>query len=245
MEAADSVVCNERDTVSGKITLVLTPNIHTIEEVCAFFNVTKEKSCKAVVYQRNSDDSYIVVFIRGDLEVNEKKLTNHLGIDFHSANITDDCELAEGYIGPYLLNGNYTVLYDKSLENSNNLICGGNVEEHHYTGLDMQRDIGNVAYHDFAKNQDGWICPCCGKKSIFISRGVEVGNIFQLGTKYTKSMGITYIDKEGGTQYPIMGCYNFILHKIPFNNFMFSSFLIKSIHKKCTWENYLIWNVGK
>ena len=207
MEAADSVVYDERDTVSNKITLVHTPNIHTIEEVCGFFNITKEKSCKAVAYQKNSDDSYIVVLIRGDLEVNETKLTNHLGFDIHAATIVDECELAAGYIGPYLLNSNYTVLYDKSLENSNNLVCGGNVMEYHYTGLDIQRDIGNVMYHDFVKIQDGGICPCCGKESISISRGVEVGNIFQLGTKYTKSMNMTYIDKEGTTQYPIMGCY--------------------------------------
>lgn len=207
MEAADSVIYNERDTVSNKITMEHTPNIHTIEEVCRIFTITKEKSCKAVVYQRNSDDSYIVVFIRGDLDINETKLTNHLGFDIHAATITDECGLATGYIGPYLLNGNYRVMYDKSLENSNNLVCGGNVMEYHYTGLDIQRDIGNVMYHDFAKIFDGGICPCCGKESISISRGVEVGNIFQLGTKYTKSMEMTYIDNEGCTKYPIMGCY--------------------------------------
>lgn len=207
MEAADSVVYNERDTISDKITLVETPNIHTIEEVCEFFNVTKEKTCKAVVYQRNSDNSYIVVFIRGDLDINETKLTNYLGFDIHAATIVDECDLAAGFIGPYLLKDNYTVLYDKSLENSNNLVCGGNVMEHHYTGLDIQRDIENVKFYDFAKIQDGGICPCCGKKSISISRGIEVGNIFQLGTKYTKSMDMTYVDKEGTTQFPIMGCY--------------------------------------
>lgn len=162
MEAADSVVYNERDTISDKITLVETPNIHTIEEVCEFFNVTKEKTCKAVVYQRNSDNSYIVVFIRGDLDINETKLTNHLGFDIHAATIVDECELAAGFIGPYLLKGNYRVLYDKSLEKSNNLVCGGNVMEYHYTGLDIQRDIENVKYYDFAKIQDGGICPCCG-----------------------------------------------------------------------------------
>lgn len=207
MEASESVVYNERDTISDKITLVHTPNIHTIEEVCGFFNVAKEKTCKAVVYQRNSDNSYIVVFIRGDLDVNETKLTNHLGVDIHAAVIADECELTAGYIGPYLLKDNYTVLYDKSLENSNNLVCGGNVMEYHYIGLDIQRDIENVIYHDFAKIQEGGICPCCGKKTISISRGVEVGNIFQLGTKYTKAMNMTCVDKDGATQYPIMGCY--------------------------------------
>ncbi len=207
MEAADNVVYNVRDNISDKIKLVNTPNIQTMEEVCGFFHVTKEKTCKAVVYQKNSDDSYIVVFIRGDLDVNETKLSNLLGYDIHTATIADECELAAGYIGPYLLEGNYTILYDKSLENANNLVCGGNIMEHHYIGLDMGRDIENATFHDLAKIQDGSICPCCGKRSISISRGVEVGNIFQLGTKYTKSMNMTYVDEEGTTQYPSMGCY--------------------------------------
>ncbi len=106
-----------------------------------------------------------------------------------------------------MLEGNYTILYDKSLDNANNLVCGGNRLGHHYTGLDIGRDIVNATFHDLAKIQDGGICPCCGKRSISISLGVEVGNIFQLGTKYTKSMNMTYIDEEGTTQYPSMGCY--------------------------------------
>lgn len=207
MEAADCVVYNERDNISDDIKLVSTPDIKTMEEVCGFLHVTKEKTCKAVVYQKNSDNSYIVVFIRGDLDVNETKLSNLLGYDIHTATIIDESELATGYIGPYLLEGNYTILYDKSLDNANNLICGGNRLGHHYTGLDIGRDIVNATFHDVAKIQDGGICPCCGKRSISISRGVEVGNIFQLGTKYTKSMNMTYVDEEGTTQYPSMGCY--------------------------------------
>lgn len=207
MEAAESIINNERDAVSHDLTLVHTPNIHTIEGICGFLNTAKEKSCKAVVYQRNSDDTYIVVFIRGDLDVNETKLTNHLGFNIHPAIITDECGLNAGYIGPYKLNGDYMILFDKSLMNTNNLTCGGNLSEYHYIGLDIERDIGKVEYYDFTKVLDGGICPCCGKPSIDISRGVEVGNIFQLGTKYTKSMNMTYLDQNGNTQYPIMGCY--------------------------------------
>lgn len=207
LEAAASVVHNKRDDVSNKISLEPTPNLHSIEEVCNFLHIEKEKSCKAVVYQCNSDDAYIVVFIRGDLDVNETKLKNYLGFDIHPAMITDECGLTSGYIGPYLLKGNYSVLFDKSLEKTNNLLCGGNVLNYHYTGLDIKRDIGNVSYNDFAKVHEGGMCPCCGKATITISRGVEVGNIFQLGTKYTKSMDMTYIDKEENTKYPVMGCY--------------------------------------
>ena len=79
--------------------------------------------------------------------------------------------------------------------------------EHHYTGLDIERDCPDAEFHDFAKITDGGICPKCGKPAITVSRGIEVGNIFQLGTKYTKSMGMTYLDQNGASQYPIMGCY--------------------------------------
>ncbi len=207
MEAAESIVKNQRDEISEQLQLVYTPNIHTIEEVCAFLGSESSRSCKAVVYQRDEDNKYIVLFIRGDMEVNETKLTNYLGCEIHPAVITDDCGLNAGYIGPYNLNGDFIVLYDTSLKDANNLSCGGNVQEYHYTGLDMQRDLGEVEYHDFAKIVEGGICPVCGQPEITISRGIEVGNIFQLGTKYTEAMDMTYLDSDGNSRYPIMGCY--------------------------------------
>lgn len=207
MEAAESIIENVRDPESQPLTEVYTPNIHTIEEICEFLKTPTEKSCKAVVYQRNQDDSYVVVFIRGDLDINETKLTNYLGCDIHPAVITPECGLNAGYIGPVGLPEGMTVLFDRSLQNTNNLSCGANKEEYHFTGLDLSRDVPDAEYHDFAKIIEGGICPSCGKKHITVSRGIEVGNIFQLGTKYTKSMGMTYLDKDGNAQTPIMGCY--------------------------------------
>ncbi len=207
MEAAECIVSCHRDSISEKLTLVYTPDIHTIKEVCDYLHCDIKTSCKAVVYQRNSDDSYVVLFIRGDLEVNETKLTNYLGCDIHPAIITEECGLKTGYIGPVDLKGDFTVLFDRSLEGANNLSCGANRCEYHYTGLDMQRDIKDAEYHDFAKIQEGGICPHCLKPSITVSRGIEVGNIFQLGTKYTKSMNMTYTNSNGETKYPVMGCY--------------------------------------
>lgn len=207
MEAAECIIQNERSDASQELVLVHTPNIHTIEDVCEFLNCDEKTSCKAVVYQRNSDDHYIVLFIRGDLEVNETKLTNYLGYDIHPAIITEESGLKAGYIGPVHLSGDFTVLYDRSLDGMNNLSCGANVHEYHYTGLDMKRDIEDAEYHDFAKIQEGGICPHCGKPAVTVSRGIEVGNIFQLGTKYTKSMNMTYIDANGEARYPVMGCY--------------------------------------
>lgn len=209
MEAAESIVENQKDVENEPLTKVYTPDIHTIEEICDFLKSPLIKSCKAVVYQKNMTDDYVVIFIRGDLDVNETKLTNYLGEAVHPAVITEECGLNAGYIGPVNLHvqGNYTVIYDKSLEGTNNLSCGANEEEYHYTGLCMERDVPEASYVDVAKIVEGGICPKCGKKTIHISRGIEVGNIFQLGTKYTKSMNMQYLDPDGNSQYPIMGCY--------------------------------------
>ena len=209
MEAAENISDIARDAESAALEKVYTPNVHTIEDVCNFFGDETKNSCKAVVYQQNVDDKYVVLFIRGDLEVNETKLVNFLGEQVHAAVITEECGLNAGYIGPVDLkvNGDAVVLYDKSLEGRNNLSCGANEAEHHYKGLDMERDVPNAEYHDFAKIQEGGICPKCGKKTVKISRGIEVGNIFQLGTKYTKSMNMTYVDANGVSKTPIMGCY--------------------------------------
>lgn len=207
MEAAECVAEKQLDSTSSELTMVHTPNIHTIDEVCCFLGCVEKNSCKAVVYQRNSDDAYIVLFIRGDLDANETKLTNYLGFDIHPAVITEESGLNAGFIGPVNLTENCIVLYDRSLEGRNNLVCGANVTEHHYTGLDMMRDVAQAQYHDFAKIQEGGICPHCGNHTITVSRGIEVGNIFQLGTKYTESMDMTYLDREGASHHPVMGCY--------------------------------------
>ncbi len=209
MEAAESIIENKRDDADEPLTKVHTPNIHTIEEICDFLKSPLDKSCKAVIYQKNSNDDYVVIFIRGDLDVNETKLTNYLGCAVHPANITEESGLHAGYIGPVDLtvSGSHTVIYDTSLRGTNNLSCGANEEEYHFTGLCMDRDLPDIQYVDVAKIIDGGICPKCGEKHIRISRGIEVGNIFQLGTKYTKTMNMQYLDAEGNSHYPVMGCY--------------------------------------
>ena len=207
MEAAPNIIEYTRTEPSQDLAKVHTPDMHTIEDVCNFLHVDQKQSCKAVVYQRNSDDKFVVLFIRGDLEVNETKMTNYLGFDIHPATITEESPLVAGFIGPVGISSDCIVLYDNSLKGVNNLVCGANELDHHLTGLDMDRDVPTAEFHDFAKVQEGGICPICGKHSITISRGIEVGNIFQLGTKYTKSMGMTYTDAEGNEQNPIMGCY--------------------------------------
>lgn len=207
VEAAESILPQKDDGESNQLEKISTPGVHTIEELCTFLKATQEDSCKAVVYQTNKDNRYVVLFIRGDIDVNETKLTNYLKDEIRPAAITEDCGLYAGSIGPCGLNGDFLILFDKSLQGRKNLSCGANVDGYHYVGLDMQRDCPDAEYHDFAKVKQGGICPQCGKPTIQISRGIEVGNIFQLGTKYTESMGMQYLDQDGTPQYPLMGCY--------------------------------------
>ncbi len=206
-EVAECIVENDDEGADEKPDLVYTPGMKTIDEVCAFLNHPVEHSCKTVVYQKKAGGEYVLLFLRGDLEVNETKLRKHLGEDVYPAVITGDCGLAAGFIGPFNLKGDFTVLFDRSLKDARNLVWGANIADYHYKGMQVERDIGHVEYHDFARIKDGGICPQCGKPAISIFRGIEVGNIFQLGTKYTRSMGMQYLDKNGERQYPLMGCY--------------------------------------
>lgn len=207
MESAECVYEAPKAEEMQALTEVETPNQKTIEEVCSFLNASEEKACKAVVYQKNMDDSYVVAFVRGDVEVNETKLRNLVGEDIHPAEITGESPLVAGFIGPQNISKEVTCYFDNSLKGIANLIAGANKEGYHVTGLNLERDVEGVEFHDVAKAKEGGICPCCGKPVLTLKRGIEVGNIFQLGTKYTKSMNMTYVDSEGNSNYPIMGCY--------------------------------------
>ena len=207
MESAECVYEAPKAEEMQALTEVETPNQKTIEEVCSFLNASEEKACKAVVYQKNMDDSYVVAFVRGDVEVNETKLRNLVGEDIHPAEITGESPLVAGFIGPQNISKEVTCYFDNSLKGIANLIAGANKEGYHVTGLNLERDVEGVEFHDVAKAKEAGICPCCGKPVLTLKRGIEVGNIFQLGTKYTKSMNMTYVDSEGNSNYPIMGCY--------------------------------------
>ena len=207
MEAAENCVDNTDSLPIAELEKVYTPNCKTIEEVTNFLGASVENACKAVMYQKNMTDEYVIVFVRGDYEVNETKLTNYLGEKVHPAEGTEESGIVAGFTGPYDLKADCTVIFDVSLKGLENLVCGANEIDYHYKGLNLARDCGEVEYVDVSKIQTGGICPRCGKKTIRVKRGIEVGNIFQLGTKYTASMGMSYTDADGNAQTPIMGCY--------------------------------------
>lgn len=207
MEAAANIVENASNGATVPLEYVATPDCKTIEEVCDFFKTDISASCKAVVYQKNADNTFVVAFVRGDYEVNETKLRNLVGDELHVAEITADTPLAAGYIGPYGLSKQVAYYCDLSLKGMDSLVAGANREGFHLKGLNLERDLGEIDYADLAKVKAGGICPCCKKPALTIQRGIEVGNIFQLGTKYTESMHMQFADKDGTMHYPIMGCY--------------------------------------
>lgn len=207
MEAAENSVENAGGLEAAALEKVYTPHCKTIEEVVNYLGVPVEYSCKAVMYQKNANDDYVIVFLRGDYEVNETKLTNLLKEKVHPAELTPESGLVAGFTGPYHMNGSYTILYDSSLKGIEYLTCGANEENYHYKGLNLSRDCGVTEYVDVSKIKTGGICPCCGRKTIQVKRGIEVGNIFQLGTKYSKTMHMTYTDADGSVRHPVMGCY--------------------------------------
>ena len=186
---------------------VATPEMKTIEEVAGFLKTDMNRCLKAVAYQKETDNSVVIVFLRGDLEVNEVKLRNYLKSEIHPAVELENYGVCAGFIGPKGLTDKVQVVYDLSAGTSETFVCGANEEGFHYTGMNLSRDIGDVALVDVAKATEGGICPTCGHHSLSLTRGIEVGNIFQLGDKYTASMGMKYIDQDGTLKTPIMGCY--------------------------------------
>lgn len=195
-------------TEEAEIKEVETPNMKTIEEVANFLNVPVTNTLKACVFAAEGQEKPVIVFIRGDLQVNTSKLEK---ITKAAVTPFEDYEKATnlcfGFMGPYGLDAQgATVIFDESLRNEKNLVAGGNKVDFHITGVSMPRDFADAQYVDVAEVFEGQECPCCHGKLQF-KRGVEVGNIFQLGTRYTESMNMTYVDKDGKAKTPIMGCY--------------------------------------
>lgn len=187
---------------------VYTGSAKEIAEVTKYLgDVSAERTIKAVCYNIKGDSVHTVVaFIRGDLEVNEAKLKKVLQAEVVPAALSDGT-LTAGNIGPVgLPEKNIIVVYDNSLRGAVNMVTGANKPEYHIKNVCEGRDFEISESFDIAKVKPGQKCPVCGAE-LTVENGIEIGNIFQLGTKYTESMGMTVLNAEGKAVNPIMGCY--------------------------------------
>lgn len=211
MEVATNYDYEEVREKEEKLEKIYTPNAKTIEDLEKLLNVSSIHMGKAVIYYRIDTDETVVVFIRADREVNETKLRNYLKVDDEHLvpkAEEDDDGITYGFVGPKgLKQDKVVVIYDKSLENHKSIIVGANEKDYHFKGFNLEREMGKVEYIDVAKIKENDSCPNCHNHSLMVSNGIEVGNIFKLGDKYTKTMGMTYLDENGKTNYPVMGCY--------------------------------------
>ncbi len=197
----------ENDHIFGVKTEVFTGEAKTIDEVCSNLNKQPSQIAKAVCYAVVGDSVRVVIaFLRGDKEVNEAKLKALVGADIAIKDLADS-GLVKGNIGCVDLNiEGAEIYYDKSLEGLESFVTGANKEGYHYIGVSMTRDVKPEKYVDISKVKEGEKCPVCGHE-LLVKRGIEIGNIFQLGTRYTKSMGLTVSMPDGTTINPVMGCY--------------------------------------
>ncbi len=206
MESAACVIHNEPGQ-EQPVQRVTTPGIKTIEELSRFLSVPATKTCKAVLYRQGETGELVAVFLRGDLEVNETKLRNLLKAQVFPAEAEAGSPLTMGFVGPLGLPKGVGMILDRSLRGIAGLVVGANEIDTHFTGFQVERDLGNVSYEDVAKAYEGAICPQCGRDALHIARGIEVGNVFQLGDRYSAAMGMRYLDETGDLHHPLMGCY--------------------------------------
>lgn len=207
-EKAELHVIEEAEEEALEKAMVETPDCKTIEDVCAFLKAPVTKSVKAVAYQ--SEKGLILCFVRGDHEVNEIKVMNACGVN--------EVEMAEpellaangtvgGYMGPCGIDTEKVmVVCDSTVMKMHNFCCGANKEGYHFTNVNPGRDFTPTHVADIRLMQEGDPCPRCGAK-IKKARGIEVGQVFKLFTKYSAAMNATFLDETGKPNVIYMGCY--------------------------------------
>lgn len=189
---------------------VSTPDTKTIEELKSFFGLSEDSFVKTLLY--NVQGKTVAVMIPGDRELNEIKLINFLDCAEHELEMADEETVkaatgAEvGYAGPIGLNGDIRLVVDERITKMVNVIVGANQTDFHFKNVNYGRDFKGEIATDLLLVREGDNCPKCNTR-LSMDRGNEVGNIFQLGTKYSKSLGATYLDANGKEQLIVMGSH--------------------------------------
>jgi prolyl-tRNA synthetase len=207
MEKAPTTPENMEIEEFKELNKVLTPNVRTIEDLERFFDTTTKKFAKTLIYK--ADDRIVAVMVRGDRKLNEIKVKNAIGgaVEFEMADpetVMAVTSAAVGFAGPIGIKAD-VVLVDTEIINMYNFIIGANDTGYHYENVNYGRDFeGKVG--DYRNVTEGDKCPKCGSQ-LTIDRGIEVGHIFKIGTKYSETMGATFIGQDQKKQPLVMGCY--------------------------------------
>ena len=189
---------------------VATPGTHTIALLAEYLKIPVEKTIKAVAYQ-SEDDTLILTFLRGDHEVNEVKLMNAVPgarelrmADEEAIRAAGGCP---GFMSPIGIKEGTHIVVDETAMRMHNAVSGANETDFHYINVNPKRDFGAVTVVDIRLVEEGDACPVCEQGHLHIGRGIEAGQIFALGTKYSEAMGATFLDEAGKAQPMQMGCY--------------------------------------
>ncbi|MCY3985862.1 MAG: proline--tRNA ligase, partial [Candidatus Dadabacteria bacterium] len=192
------------------ISEVYTPGLKTVEDVARALNVKPENLIKTLIVSTETES--VVVLVRGDTELSLTKLKNFLGADV--VELTDSLTISDvsggplGFSGPVgLKRKNTRVVADKSVRNMKNAVTGANRGDYHLTGVNPGRDFEADSYADIRVAREGDPCPVSENGVLKASRGIEVGHVFKLGTKYSEALGATYVDESGEERPMVMGCY--------------------------------------
>lgn len=196
------------DDLFKEMNKVYTPNAGTIEDVTSYMKRTPKDFAKTIIYK--ADEKFVAVMVRGDREVNETKVVNKLGgaIEFDLAPLDDLMRITNakaGFAGPVGLD--IDIFVDSEVALMKNMVVGANETDYHYDNVNIGRDFEATVVGDFRNIEEGDLCPNCKETKIKTCRGIEVGHIFKLGTKYSKALECTFLDENGKEQIPIMGCY--------------------------------------
>ena len=204
LEITKHVSSNTSNEIEKKLELVETKDKCTIEEVSNYLNIDIKDTVKALLM--NVDNELVILFTRGNRELNESKvlkLLNAKEISFANDELIAKSNAVPGFTGP--INLNCKVVIDEEILTMKNFCCGANKKDYHYINANI-KDIKYDLVGDIVNVKEGDICPNCGGK-LYFKKGIEIGNTFKLGTKYSEKLGLNFVDENNKLQPVIMGCY--------------------------------------
>jgi len=214
LEAAESLTLfATRAVAMQEMKKLPTPGMTSCPDVAQFLNLPLERTVKSLLFaadQVNGSAKLFMLLLRGDHELNEVKASKIPGMAESrfatEAEIKQACNAPAGYLGPVGVSTEVTVVADRTVANMSDFICGANDAGHHLVGVNWARDLPEPLVLDIRNAVVGDPSPD-GKGVVDICRGIEVGHVFQLGTRYSEAMGCTYLDQQGKAQPMVMGCY--------------------------------------